>query len=124
MNVQELATLKRYGLPVKIIILDNQCLGMVRQQQELFYNNRESEIDLSDDPDFVSLAAAFGIPGQHIDSSGQIDAAIHHCLTFDGPYLLHVKIHAADNVWPIVKPGGSNDQMLDAAPCQQTGAHP
>ena len=51
MNVQELATLKRYGLPVKIIVLDNRCLGMVRQQQELFYNNRESEIDLSDNPD-------------------------------------------------------------------------
>ena len=120
MNVQELATLKRYGLPVKMIILDNQCLGMVRQQQELFYRNRYSEIDLSDNPDFLQLAAAFGIPGRSIKSPDQIEGAVRDCLDFDGPYLLHVQIEAADNVWPIVAPGASNDQMLESSPYRTT----
>ena len=60
MNVQELATIKRYNLPIKVVVLDNQCLGMVRQWQDLFLGKRHSEVDLSDNPDFVQLAEAFG----------------------------------------------------------------
>jgi acetolactate synthase-1/2/3 large subunit len=62
MNIQEMATLKRYNIPVKILLVDNQALGMVRQWQELFMQKKYSEIDLSDNPDFVRLAEAFGIP--------------------------------------------------------------
>jgi len=113
MSAQELATIRRYKLPLKLIILDNQCLGMVRQQQELFYNNRESHINLDDNPDFVAMARAFDIPALHIDRTDQIRRGIETILAYDGPMLLHVAISREENVWPIVKPGGSNRDMID-----------
>jgi len=113
MNAQELATIRRYKLPLKLIILDNQCLGMVRQQQKLFYNNRESHINLDDNPDFVAMARAFDIPALHIDRTDQIRRGIETILAYDGPMLLHVAISREENVWPIVKPGGSNRDMID-----------
>jgi acetolactate synthase-1/2/3 large subunit len=113
MNAQELATIRRYKLPLKLIILDNQCLGMVRQQQELFYNNRESHINLDDNPDFVAMARAFDIPALHIDRTDQIRRGIETILAYDGPMLLHVAISREENVWPIVKPGASNREMID-----------
>ncbi|MDP4548584.1 acetolactate synthase 2 catalytic subunit [Marinobacter sp. MDS2] len=113
MNAQELATIRRYNLPLKLIILDNQCLGMVRQQQELFYSNRESHINLDDNPDFVAMARAFDIPALHIERTDQIRRGIEAILAYDGPMLLHVAISREENVWPIVKPGGSNKEMID-----------
>ena len=115
MNVQELATIKRHQLPIKIIILDNQCLGMVRQQQELFYKQRYSEIDLSDNPDFLKMAEAFEIPSHSITQASQMRRAIETLFAFQGPMLLHVKINAQENVWPIVKPGSANSDMIDEA---------
>jgi acetolactate synthase-1/2/3 large subunit len=112
MNAQELATIKRHRLPIKIIILDNACLGMVRQQQELFYNGRYSEIDLSDNPDFLKMAEAFDIPGMCISQGHQMRWGIDRLLASDGPMLLHVKINARENVWPIVAPGGANTDMI------------
>lgn len=116
MNAQELATIRRYHLPVKLIVMDNQCLGMVRQQQELFYGNRESQINLDDNPDFVAMARAFDIPALHIERTDQILRGIETILAFNGPMLLHVAISRDDNVWPIVKPGASNRDMIDATP--------
>ena len=113
MNAQELATIRRYNLPLKLIILDNQCLGMVRQQQELFYNNRESHINLDDNPDFVTMARAFDIPALFIERTDQIRRGIETILAYNGPMLLHVAISREENVWPIVKPGGSNKEMID-----------
>lgn len=113
MNAQELATIRRYNLPLKLIILDNQCLGMVRQQQELFYNNRESHINLDDNPDFVAMARAFDIPALFIERTDQIRRGIETILAYNGPMLLHVAISREENVWPIVKPGGSNKEMID-----------
>ncbi|KPP97957.1 acetolactate synthase 2 catalytic subunit [Marinobacter sp. HL-58] len=113
MNAQELATIRRYNLPVKLIVMDNQCLGMVRQQQELFYNNRESQIDLDDNPDFVAMARAFDIPALHIERTDQIRRGIETILAYNGPMLLHVAISREENVWPIVKPGASNREMID-----------
>ncbi|WP_323751138.1 acetolactate synthase 2 catalytic subunit [Marinobacter sp.] len=113
MNAQELATIRRYNLPLKLIIMDNQCLGMVRQQQELFYKNRESHINLDDNPDFVAMARAFDIPALHIERTDQIRRGIQAILAYDGPMLLHVAISREENVWPIVKPGGSNKDMID-----------
>ncbi len=112
MNVQELATLGRYQLPVKIVLLDNQRLGMVRQWQELFFEQRYSETDLSDNPDFVALAASFGVAGFHLDVSSDIDIALQHLLATQGPALLHVAIDTAANVWPLVPPNRNNAQML------------
>ncbi|WP_373000006.1 acetolactate synthase 2 catalytic subunit [Marinobacter sp.] len=113
MNAQELATIRRYNLPVKLIVMDNQCLGMVRQQQELFYNNRESQINLDDNPDFVAMARAFDIPALHIERTDQIRRGIETILAYNGPMLLHVAISREENVWPIVKPGASNREMID-----------
>ncbi len=113
MNAQELATVKRYRLPLKIIILDNRCLGMVRQQQELFYDNRESHINLDDNPDFVTMARAFDIHALRIERTDQIRRGIETLLAYRGPMLLHVLIARNENVWPIVKPGGSNRDMID-----------
>ena len=113
MNIQELATLRRYGLPVKIVLLDNQALGMVRQWQELFFDKRYSEIDLSDNPDFVAVARAFGIEAMHIERADEIDGALRALLDAKGPALLHVAIDTAANVWPLVPPNRSNSEMLD-----------
>jgi len=113
MNAQELATIRRYRLPLKIIILDNQCLGMVRQQQELFYGNRESHINLDDNPDFVAMARAFDIPALHINRTDQVRRGIETILVYKGPMLLHVSVAREENVWPTVKPGGSNRDMME-----------
>ncbi|NBC98039.1 acetolactate synthase 2 catalytic subunit [Atlantibacter hermannii] len=113
MNVQELGTVKRKQLPLKIVLLDNQRLGMVRQWQQLFFAERYSETTLTDNPDFLMLARAFGIAGQHITRKDQVEAALNEMLTSEGPYLLHVSIDELENVWPLVPPGASNSQMLE-----------
>lgn len=112
MNIQELATIRRNNLPVKILILDNQRLGMVRQWQELFFEERYSETDLSDNPDFVQLAAVFGIPGQTITHANQVDDAITALVNSKGPYIVHACIDNKENVWPLVPPGAANDEMM------------
>ncbi|EMH4165304.1 acetolactate synthase 2 catalytic subunit [Pluralibacter gergoviae] len=113
MNVQELGTVKRKQLPLKIVLLDNQRLGMVRQWQQLFFQERYSETTLTDNPDFLTLASAFGIPGQHITRKDQVEAALDTMLNSKGPYLLHVSIDELENVWPLVPPGASNAEMLE-----------
>ncbi|WP_445768609.1 acetolactate synthase 2 catalytic subunit [Rheinheimera sp.] len=112
MNVQELTTIKRFRLPVKIVIVDNQRLGMVKQWQQLFFNERYSETDLSDNPDFVALAAAFAIPGHCITRKDEVESALEAMFTWPGPYLLHVCIDDKDNVWPLVPPGAANEDMI------------
>ena len=115
MNIQELATIKRYRLPVKIVLLDNASLGMVRQWQELFYEQRYSEVDLSDNPDFVQVAQAFGIPAFAIERRDEVQPALDRLLAAPGAMLLHVRIDPRSNVWPLVPPGRSNAQMMGAA---------
>ena len=115
MNVQELATIKRFRLPVKIVVIDNQRLGMVKQWQQLFFNERYSETDLSDNPDFVALAAAFAIPGHCITRKDEVEGALEAMFTWPGPYLLHVCIDDKDNVWPLVPPGAANEEMITEA---------
>ncbi|CCQ10192.1 Acetolactate synthase large subunit [Pseudoalteromonas luteoviolacea B = ATCC 29581] len=112
MNIQELATIRRNNLPVKILILDNQRLGMVRQWQQLFFEGRYSETNLSDNPDFVQLAAVFGIPGQTITEGQEVAQAVDNFVNAKGPYLLHVCIDDKANVWPLVPPGAANDEMM------------
>ncbi|ART83984.1 acetolactate synthase 2 catalytic subunit [Oceanisphaera profunda] len=113
MNVQELGTLKRAQLPVKMVLLDNQRLGMVRQWQELFFDGRYSETILTDNPDFVAMAAAFEIPGETITCKADVEPAIQRMLAADSAYLLHVRISEQENVWPLVPPGVPNDQMME-----------
>ncbi|UCQ57686.1 acetolactate synthase 2 catalytic subunit [Edwardsiella piscicida] len=113
MNVQELGTIKRARLPLKIVLLDNQRLGMVRQWQQLFFDARYSETDLSDNPDFLTLAQAFDIPGQRISCKAQVAGALEALFSTPGPYLLQVAIDEFENVWPLVPPGAGNESMLE-----------
>jgi len=113
MNIQELATIARYQLPIKILLLDNQCLGLVRQWQELFFEKRFSSIDLSDNPDFLALAAAFGIPGISIRHPHEEAEALQKIAQTKGPLLVHVQIDPKENVWPLVPPGAANHEMLE-----------
>lgn len=113
MNIQELTTIKRKNLPIKIVLLDNQRLGMVRQWQQLFFNKRYSETTLTDNPNFLTLAKAFDIHGLYITRTSQISDAIDTLFTHTGPFLLHVFINEYANVWPLVPPGSSNDIMLE-----------
>lgn len=105
MNIQELGTLKRADLAVKILLLDNQRLGMVRQWQSLFFHGRHSQTILDDNPDFVLLAKAFDIDGERIEKASEVSDAIDRMLNAKGAYLLHVCIPQEDNVWPLVPPG-------------------
>ena len=116
MNVQELGTIRRAQLKVKMVLLDNQRLGMVRQWQELFFDGRYSETILSDNPDFVALAAAFGIPGETITCKEEIAPALARLLASDTAYLLHVAISEEENVWPLVPPGVANHKMMEQRP--------
>jgi acetolactate synthase-1/2/3 large subunit len=112
MNIQELATLKRYGIALKILLLDNSSLGLVRQWQELFYDRNYSETNLSDNPDFVQVAQAFGIEAFRITRRDETEAAIQRLLAAKGPCLMHVVIDPFENVWPLVPPGKSNHEMM------------
>lgn len=116
MNVQELGTIRRAQLKVKMVLLDNQRLGMVRQWQELFFDGRYSETILSDNPDFVALAAAFGIPGETITCKEEIAPALDRLLASESAYLLHVAISEEENVWPLVPPGVANHKMMEHRP--------
>lgn len=115
MNIQELATVNRFKIPLKIILLDNSRLGMVRQWQEFFFERNFSEVDLSDNPDFVKVAEAFGIPAFRIDRRDQVSAGIDRLLAAEGPILAHVIIDPEDNVWPLVPPGKNNAEMLEGS---------
>ncbi len=113
MNIQELGTLKRGETPLKILLLDNQRLGMVRQWQTLFFQGRHSSTILDDNPDFVTLASAFGIQGERIEQGDQVEAALQRLLQSEQSYLLQVCIHSDENVWPLVPPGAVNTDMLE-----------
>ncbi len=113
MNIQELATLRRYQIPVKILLLDNAMLGLVRQWQELFFDGNYSEVDLSDNPDFVEVANAFGIEAFGIERREEVDGAIDRLINARGPILAHVRIDPEENVWPLVPPGASNAEMME-----------
>jgi acetolactate synthase-1/2/3 large subunit len=111
MNVQEMMTAVAYKLPIKIAVLNNGYLGMVRQWQELFYQGRYSAVKITS-PDFVKLAKAYGAIGSAADSEEEAEKIIKNALTNDGPVLLDFNIAEEENVYPIVPPGQSNDQAI------------
>jgi len=113
MNLQELQTIRRYDLPLKMLLVDNASLGMVRQWQELFHEERYHEVDLSDNPDFVVVARSFGIEAFRVTRKDEVDAAIRRLLAAEGAILAHVCIDPKTNVWPLVPPGQTNDVMLE-----------
>lgn len=111
MTIQELGTILEYGTDVKIILLNNNFLGNVRQWQEMFFNRRFSQTPLVN-PDFVAIAKAYGIAAENVDSREQLDAAIGRMVNHDGPYLLNVNIEETDKVFPMTPPGATVDTIL------------
>lgn len=110
MTIQELGTIFQTRAAVKIIILNNDFLGMVRQWQQLFFDKRYSSTELVN-PDFVAIAKGFGIEASSVDKRDNLDQSIQQLFNHDGPYLLEVKVEKEDNVFPMVPSGASVDQI-------------
>jgi acetolactate synthase-1/2/3 large subunit len=112
MNVQELATATEEGLPVKVLLLDNASLGMVRQQQDLFWGGRRTAVDLGTSPDWELLARAFGWSARSIGDGDEVEDALAETLAEPGPALLHVRIAPEANCLPMFRPGGAAREMI------------
>jgi acetolactate synthase I/II/III large subunit len=112
MNIQELATIQRYSLPIKIVIIDNKYLGMVRQWQQLFWDRRYSEVDLYDNPDFIKIAEAYGIPGIMMNKADSMEAQLKEFLAMPGSATLVVECPAEANVYPMVPAGAALTDMV------------
>jgi len=111
MTIQELGTIAQNKLPVKIVLLNNNFLGMVRQWQQLFFEKRYSFTELIN-PDFLMIAKGFGIEGQKVTQRENLEQAIQEMVDFDGPYLLEVVVEKEDNVFPMVPAGASVSQII------------
>jgi acetolactate synthase-1/2/3 large subunit len=116
MSIPELATIANHALPVKIIVMNNGYLGMVRQWQELFYNNRLSSVQLDGFPDPEKLAGAYGFKGSTVERPSQLRAALEAAVNEPGPYLLNVRVTPFENVYPMVPAGGAINEMVLGAP--------
>ncbi|MCK9861027.1 biosynthetic-type acetolactate synthase large subunit [Paenibacillus sp. ATY16] len=112
MCAQELAVCALYNLPVKIVILNNQVLGMIRQWQELIYDNRFSSMNLSGSPDFVKLAEAYGVRGFRATNKEEAIEVWNKALEIDGPVVIDFTISQEENVYPMVTPGSTIDEMI------------
>lgn len=112
MNIQELATAVNYNLPVKIAILNNGFLGMVRQWQEMFFNHRYSSTHLQCNPDFVKLADAYGAKGIRIKEIDEVEPAINEALAVSGPVILDFVVEPEENVFPMVPAGAGLQQVM------------
>ncbi|MDP4126075.1 MAG: biosynthetic-type acetolactate synthase large subunit [Bacillota bacterium] len=112
MTIQELATIAHNNLPVKIVLLNNGVLGMVRQWQKMFFNKRYSSIDLEGNPDFIKLAEAYGIRGIQVDSNEQVKSSIAEAIKHPGPVLLNFVISPEEDVLPMIPPGKAITEML------------
>ena len=112
MSIPELATIANHALPIKIIVMNNGYLGMVRQWQELFYNNRLSEVALTSFPDVEKLASAYGFKGRTVSSVAEMPQALKDAVNEPGPFLLNVKVSPFENVYPMVPAGGALNEMV------------
>lgn len=112
MNIQELATIQNYNIPVITIVLNNSALGMVRQWQEIFYDGRYSQSLLPKNPDFAKVAEAFGVKGYHVTSLEQFKQALLTALQEKAPSVLDVHITPDENVFPMVSPGAALHEMV------------
>ena len=111
MNIQELGTIAHYGLPVKVVILNNLYLGMIRQWQELFYGRRYSQSDMTQAPDFVKLAEAYGIKGLRATKPEEVKSVLQEGLETPGPVVMDFQVEPEENVFPMVKPGTPLSEM-------------
>ena len=117
MTMCELATAALHKLPIKVLVLDNRYLGMVRQWQNLFFDNRLSGVDLEGNPDFVKLAESYGIKGLHLRRTADIDKVLTQALEHnEGPVVIHAECEKEDNVYPMIPAGAAIHEMLTEAP--------
>ena len=121
MTMSELATAAIHKLPMKIIIINNSYLGMVRQWQELFFDNRESGVDMEGNPDFVKIGEAFGIKGFHLRRAGDVVKVLKKALDYnEGPCIVEAQVVKADNVFPMIPAGAAvSDMLIDEPPKSQ-----
>jgi acetolactate synthase-1/2/3 large subunit len=116
MSIPELSTAASNGLPVKIVVINNGCLGMVRQWQTLFYNNRLSGVTLDCFPDAEKLAAAYGFKGRTISKPSELAPALREAVDEPGLYLLNVRVDPDENVYPMVPAGAAINEMVLGPP--------
>ena len=120
MTFFELATAALHKLPIKIVVLNNHYLGMVRQWQELFYEDRTSGVDLEGNPDFVKLAESFGIKGFNLRRPGDVKRVLQNALDYtDGPCLINCEVEKTDNVFPMIPAGAPIEDMLIEPPTRK-----
>ena len=113
MTVQELGTIMQYKIPVKILVLNNSFLGMVRQWQQLFHEKRYSFTEMQN-PDFIKLAEAYSIPAKKVSKHQDLESALKEMLDANTPYFLEAVVGKEDNVFPMVPAGGCvSDVMLE-----------
>jgi acetolactate synthase-1/2/3 large subunit len=111
MTIQELGMCSQWNVGVKIVLLDNNYLGMVRQWQQLFFERRYSSVELKN-PDFIKIADGFGVPGRKISDPKELRGAVAEMLEHEGPYLLHVSVEKEENVFPMVPAGASVSEII------------
>jgi acetolactate synthase-1/2/3 large subunit len=117
MTLCELATAFIHKLPVKVLIINNNYLGMVRQWQELFFDNRLSGVDLEGNPDFVKLAEAYGIKGLRIKRAADVDRILKKAIEYnDGPCVVEAEVVKEDNVFPMIPAGAPLRNMIIERP--------
>jgi acetolactate synthase-1/2/3 large subunit len=112
MTLMELATIRQYNIPVKILIINNGYLGMVRQWQEQFYAHTYSHSDLEVSPDFVKLAEAYDVPAFRAEKPGEVTRTLEKALNTPGPALIEMRVAREENVFPIVPAGAALKDMI------------
>ena len=112
MNIQELSTIAQYRLPVKVFILNNEYMGMVRQWQELLHGSRYSQSYMESLPDFVKLAEAFGAVGLRAEKSDQLDDVIQEMISINRPVIADIRVDKAENCFPMIPSGAAHNEML------------
>ncbi|WP_102029372.1 acetolactate synthase large subunit [Salirhabdus sp. Marseille-P4669] len=116
MTLQELSILQERNLPVKVIIVNNEALGMVRQWQQTFYEERYSESLLQVQPDFVKLAESYSIKGMRVDDEASLQGALEYAFRYDGPVVMDCRVVALENVYPMIAPGKGLHEMIGVKP--------
>ncbi len=114
MNIQELATAVTENIPVKVFLMNNGYMGMVRQWQELFWDHRYSSVDNGTSPDWVKLAEAFGATGLRVEDSADLAETMTKAIETDGPVLVDVRVTQEENVYPMIAPGNAARDMVEA----------
>jgi len=112
MNIQELATISSYRLPIKIVVINNGHLGMIRQMQDLFYDARFTTSALGNSVDLTAVAKGFGIPAERTAVDQDPEEAIGRMASASGPYMLEAMVDQNNYVYPIIPPGASNMEMI------------